>query len=290
MPAVSVITTTLNRPRYLNEAIRSALSQIFGDFELLVCDDGGCDETRRLCESFHDARVRHIVNSSPLGIASNTRSGVMHAKSDLIALLNDDDRWTPEFLTKCAAPLLADRRVVLSFCDHWLIDPKGRRLLQDTERNSILYGRSTLPEGPVAEPLKLIATKSIPLAMAAVFRKSAVDWSLYSEKIEGAYDYFLSYCLLRNGGTVVYFAERLTEYRIHPDSATAKFHLTHALGAAYVNDLIVNDRGFDSIASHLRRSAISLEKHLAKFYLHQLNVPLAIRHAGKFLRYRFPIG
>ena len=41
MPSVLVVTTTLDRPHYLSEAIRSALSQTFEDLELLVCDDGG---------------------------------------------------------------------------------------------------------------------------------------------------------------------------------------------------------------------------------------------------------
>ena len=62
---ISIITTTFNRPNYLKEAIGSALSQTFSDFELLVCDDGGREETRVVCESFKDARIRHIVNSSP---------------------------------------------------------------------------------------------------------------------------------------------------------------------------------------------------------------------------------
>ena len=290
MPAVSVVTTTLNRPHYLKEAIGSALSQTFEDFELLVCDDGGRDETRRVCESFGDARIRHIVNASPLGIAMNTHAGVMHAGSDLIAFLNDDDRWTPEFLAKCAKPLLDDSNAVLSFCDHWLIDPLGNLLLEETEENSIRYRRGFLSGGPVAEPLKLMVSNAIPLAMGSVFRKSAVDWSLYSKKIEGAYDYFLSYCLLQSGGRVVYVAERLTEYRTHGGSASATLNLTNTLGTSYVNGLIVNDPRFRSVAREIQRHAIGLERHLAKLYLCRLNVPLAARHFGRFLRYRFAMG
>ncbi len=98
MPLVSIVVATLNRIHYLKQAIRSALAQTFTDFELLVCDDGGLVGTRELCEQFGDQRIHHIVNVSPLGIALNNYSGAMAANSDLIAFLNDDDRWTPRFL------------------------------------------------------------------------------------------------------------------------------------------------------------------------------------------------
>lgn len=69
MASVSIVITTFNRTIYLKEAILSALSQTFADFELLVCDDGGLEETRSLCDSFDDRRIRHIVNPERLGIA-----------------------------------------------------------------------------------------------------------------------------------------------------------------------------------------------------------------------------
>ncbi len=287
MPAVSVVTTTFNRPEYLKEAIRSALSQTFEDFELLVCDDGGREETKRLCESFHDARIRHIVNDSPLGIALNTYSGVKQSGSDLITFLNDDDRWTPEFLTKCVPPLLTDANVVLCFCDHSLIDAEGKPLLRETDNNSIQYGRSSLAGGPVAEPLKLIVRNSVPLAMGSVFRKSAVDWSRYSKKVEGAYDFFLSYCLLRSGGNVVFVSERLTEYRVHSCSAGAEFHLTNTSGAAYVHSLILKDPLFHLVAMDIQIKAIGFEDHLAKLYLRKLDLVSAVFHARRSLGYRF---
>jgi len=288
LPAVSVVTTTLNRPHYLKEAIRSALSQTFEDFELLVCDDGGREETKCLCDSFHDTRIRHIVNDSPLGIALNTYSGVMHAGSDLIAFLNDDDRWTPQFLENCASPLLTDANTVLCFCDHWLIDAEGKILIRETDSNSLHYGRSSLAPGRVAEPLKLIVSNSVPLAMGSVFRKSAVHWGLYSKKVEGAYDYFLSYCLLRSGGKIVYVSERLTEYRIHSCSAgAAEFNLTNSTAAAHVLDLILNDPLFHSVARDIQSQAIGIEDHLTKLFFRRLDLVSAGRHFCKSLDYRF---
>lgn len=286
MSSVSIVITTLNRVEYLAEAIRSALRQTFADFEILVCDDGGLEATKELCETFHDSRLRHIVNPSPLGIAMNTYAGVMAAKSALIAFLNDDDRWTPEFLEKCTRPLIQDKQAVLAFSDHWMIDTHGKRLPESTDQSTRTYCRDTLPAGYVKEPARLIARNSIPLAMASVFRKSAVDWSFYSPNIEGAYDYFISFCLLRSGGAVIYIPERLTEYRIHGGSASAKFGLTNNLGVAYVHGLILRDNRFASIADVMRSKCIGMEIRLVRVYARQMKLVSAIKHIAKAMQYR----
>jgi glycosyltransferase involved in cell wall biosynthesis len=286
MAIVSIVTTTLNRTEYLKQAIQSALSQTFTDFELLICDDGGRVETKELCESLRDERVKHIVNRSPLGIAKNTYSGILNAGTDLIAFLNDDDRWTPDFLESCTRPMLNDPKTVLTFSDHWVIDSSGNRLVTETDQNTYRWGRDSLQAGYVSEPLKLLAKNSIPLAMASVFRKSAVDWSLYSERVGGAYDYFLSYCLLRGGGAVAYVPERLTEYRVHAGSASAKLHLSNVMAAAYVSEAILRDPKTSSIAQDIHSQFVDEQLHLAKLHFRQLNVLSAMAHLAKSVQFR----
>ena len=285
MPAVSIVTTTFNRTEYLKQAIQTVLSQTFTDFELLVCDDGGREETKQLCESFHDERILHTVNPARLGIAMNTYAGVSRARCDVIAFLNDDDRWTSEFLAKCAVPLLDDPEVVLTFSDHWLIDANGARMLNDTDMNTRAYGRDGLAAGRVDQPKRLLARLSIPLAMAAVFRKSKVDWNSYSKRVEGAYDSYISYSLLRGEGTVVYVPERLTEYRDHPGGANAEFHADTTEGLAYVHGLILEDPAFASIAKEIRRKCLDLEKHLTKLSLLRFDVPSTVKHCARLVRY-----
>lgn len=284
MPAVSIVTTTFNRTAYLKQAIETVLSQSFTDFELLICDDGGREETRLLCESFHDERIRHTVNPSRLGIAMNTYGGILRARSDVIAFLNDDDRWTSEFLAHCAVPLLDDPEVVLAFSDHWLIDADGKRLVDDTDVNTRTYGRDGLAAGRVDQPRKLLARLSIPLAMAAVFRKSKVDWNRYSKKVEGAYDSYIAYSLLCGEGKVVYVPERLTEYRTHTGGASSEFHLKTTEGLAHVHGLILKDPAFASIANEIRRTCLGLEKHLTKLCLLKFDIPSAVIHGARAAR------
>ncbi len=286
MPAVSIVTTTLNRTEYLKQAIGSALSQTFTDFELLVCDDGGLEETKHLCESFHDPRILHRANSARLGIAANTYTGIQRARADIVAFLNDDDRWTKDFLVRCATPLLEDAGVVLAFSDHWLIDSSGERLSDATEANTLAYGRESLAAGPVADPVRLMARLSIPLAMAAVFRKSSVDWSRYSQEVEGAYDSYIAYSLLRNGGKVIYVRERLTEYRAHRDAASTTFHRHTTEGLAHVHGLMLRDPSYTCVKGDIRNKYLDLERHLIKLSLADFDIPSTIKHCARFARHR----
>jgi glycosyltransferase involved in cell wall biosynthesis len=287
MPSVSIVTTTLNRTAYLKQAIQSALSQTFTDFELLVCDDGGLEETKQLCEDFHDDRILHTVNTSRLGIAANTYSGVQRARSDVIAFLNDDDRWTSGFLAQCAAPLLEDPRVVLAFSDHWLINADGKRLVKETDANTREYGRDKLALGSVRQPVRLMAKLSIPLAMAAVFRKSKVDWQRYSKKVEGAYDSYIAYSLLRHNDAVTYMPERLTEYRTHDGGASAEFHFHTTEGLAYVHGLMLRDPVFEPIAPEIRKTYLGFEKHLVKLSAARHDIPSTLKHGTRFIQCRF---
>lgn len=284
MPAVSIVATTFNRTEYLRQAIQSALSQTFTDFELLICDDGGLEETERICESFHDERILHNVNPARLGIAMNTYTGIERARSDVIAFLNDDDRWAHDFLARCAAPLLEDAEVVLAFSDHWLIDAKGERLPTATEANTRAYGRDVLAAGAVADPVRLMVRLSIPLAMAAVFRKSRVDWSNYSQQVEGAYDSYIAYSLLCSRGKVVYVPERLTEYRTHGGGASAEFHRHTTEGLAHVHDLMLDDLAYSSIRNEIRNKYCGLEKHLVKLSLAEFDIPNVLEHSLRFAR------
>lgn len=281
MPAVSIVTTTFNRTDYLRQAIESVLSQTFIDFELLICDDGGLQETKELCESFRDPRILHTVNPARLGIAMNTYCGIQRTRSDVVTFLNDDDRWTSDYLAKCAIPLLEDKEVILAFCDHWLIDSNGERLPDATNANTHEYGREAFVAGAVADPVRLMARLSVPLAMAAVFRKSSVDWSSYSENVQGAYDSYIAYSLLRNRGKVIYVPERLTEYRTHSGGASAEFHRHTTEGLAYVHVLMLHDPAYIPIRSEIRSRYCGLEKHLLKLCLAEFDIPAAAKHSAR---------
>src|SRR5208337_917043 len=69
VPKVSVIMAVYNGERFVREAIDSILTQTFGDFELIVVDDGSTDGTPQILAGYGDPRLRMLRNASNIGQA-----------------------------------------------------------------------------------------------------------------------------------------------------------------------------------------------------------------------------
>ena len=99
-PEVSVILPTYNRAQLIMRSIKSVLDQTYGNFELIVIDDGSTDDTERVMSSFVDKRVRYIRYEKNSGAAVARNVGVNSARGKYIAFQDSDDAWMPEKLEK----------------------------------------------------------------------------------------------------------------------------------------------------------------------------------------------
>ncbi len=85
----------------MDRAIRSVLGQTFGDFELIVVDDGSDDATTEVLDRFGDAAKCVFQEHSGVSAARNT--GIQNACGELVAFLDSDDEWRPEKLARQVA-------------------------------------------------------------------------------------------------------------------------------------------------------------------------------------------
>ena len=98
-PAVSVILPIYNVERYLAECLDSIAAQSFGDYEVVVVDDGSPDGSRAIAEGYaaQDPRIRLVTRENGgLGAARNT--GVRHARGRYLTFLDSDDVLPPHAL------------------------------------------------------------------------------------------------------------------------------------------------------------------------------------------------
>jgi glycosyltransferase involved in cell wall biosynthesis len=104
-PLVSVVIAAYNGAQYLPEAIDSALAQTYPKVEVIVVDDGSTDSTAEVVGAY-GARVRYLYQQNA-GTAAARNTGIQSAQGELIALLDQDDRWLPEKLAR-QVPLFFD--------------------------------------------------------------------------------------------------------------------------------------------------------------------------------------
>lgn len=101
MPKVSVILTSFNHERYLQEAIDSVLNQSFADFELIIWDDASTDNSWELINQYSDPRIKPFRNEYPMrGIWGINKAIAEHARGEFMAIHHSDDVWHPEKLAK----------------------------------------------------------------------------------------------------------------------------------------------------------------------------------------------
>jgi glycosyltransferase involved in cell wall biosynthesis len=97
-PSVTVVIPTHDRLTLALLTLRSVLRQRDVDFEVVVVDDGSTDGTSKAIEAIADPRVRILRQEVPLGVATARNAGATAAGGEWIALLDDDDLWSPDKL------------------------------------------------------------------------------------------------------------------------------------------------------------------------------------------------
>ena len=103
---ISVCIATYNGERFIKEQLDSILSQLTGDDEIILSDDGSKDRTLDIVNAYHDHRI-HVYRNEKHGYVHNFENALKRAKGDYIFLSDQDDIWFPEKV-KCCTELLSN--------------------------------------------------------------------------------------------------------------------------------------------------------------------------------------
>ena len=94
---ISVVIPLYNKEKQVAHTLQSVLRQTFQDFEIVIVDDGSTDHSVEEVEKVRDTRIR-LVHQQNAGVSAARNRGISEAKYDLIAFLDADDEWKPEYL------------------------------------------------------------------------------------------------------------------------------------------------------------------------------------------------
>ncbi|HLM57547.1 MAG TPA: glycosyltransferase family A protein [Pyrinomonadaceae bacterium] len=103
-PRVSVIIPLYNKAAHVRRSLDSVAAQTFDDFEVIVVDDGSTDGGERAAAEYADARFR-LVSQKNAGPGAARNRGIREASGELLAFLDADDEWLPEYLARGVALL-----------------------------------------------------------------------------------------------------------------------------------------------------------------------------------------
>lgn len=114
---VSVVVPVYNAAEYLEKTIRCVEEQTYTDWELILVDDCGQDESLAVAMRCRQSspcgdRIRIVRNAENLGAAKSRNHGVEEARGRYLAFLDADDVWLP---TKLEEELLFLRQKEAAF-------------------------------------------------------------------------------------------------------------------------------------------------------------------------------
>ena len=99
MAVFSVLIPVYNTEKYLVDCLESVRNQTFGDYEVIMVDDGSIDGSGKICNRFErmDSRFKLIYqeNQGPLVARLNA---FFYAKGDFVIYLDSDDYWEVKLL------------------------------------------------------------------------------------------------------------------------------------------------------------------------------------------------
>jgi len=218
MPTVSIILPTYNRTGLLRLAIESVFAQSYGDWELIVADDGSSERTRAYLRSLCAPQVRTVWLEHCGNPSAVRNAAIAAACGRYLAFLDSDDVWAPAKLEKQVRALARRTRARWSYTNCQLVDARGRLLVDE----SLLT--PCPPQGWILEPLlKLQVAICLPTVVAERELLQAVGgFDERQQCVQGR-----DLCLrLATKGEVVALPECLSTVRLH-----AAHHGAERLGA-----------------------------------------------------------
>jgi len=121
--SLSVIVPVYNAEQYLANCIDSILRQSFGDFELLLINDGSTDQSPEICTQYAsaDSRIK-VIHQENQGVSAARNHGL--------------DIASGEWLTFCDA-------------DDWIAEDFFKELMEDREYDLVLSSYHSFVNGTV---------------------------------------------------------------------------------------------------------------------------------------------
>jgi glycosyltransferase involved in cell wall biosynthesis len=265
-PKISIITPAFNSIATLRETVESVLSQDYKNWEHIVIDGGSTDGTVDLLRSYLHLQW---VSEKDRGHYHAMNKGIERATGDVVAILNGDDCYRPNALSKVASAFGKHPDWDALFGDIVYVDGGGREIFR---REEARYDYDVLRFGNVCY-----------VTHPTLFVKKAVHDRIGLYR----YDKYLNCCdvdlMLRLGQAgcrVGHISELLVNYRLHEHGQTADRRVAENMKREYLT--IRKEHGFPGgISGKILEVFAKIKRQLQKlFYRGKIDlVP-----GGMFLR------
>jgi len=94
---ISIVIPLYNKKKQIANTLQTVFNQTFQNFEIVIVNDGSSDRSVEEVEKFKDSRIR-LIHQENAGVSAARNRGIQESQYDLIAFLDADDEWKPDYL------------------------------------------------------------------------------------------------------------------------------------------------------------------------------------------------
>lgn len=212
LPTASVLVSSYNYRDHVVNAVQSALSQTVEPLDVVVVDDGSTDGSwEALQASFARHHQVRLVRQEHAGQMAAWVTGLPLLRGEVVALLDSDDEWRPDYLEHMLAIYRSLPSVDYVYCNvekfgaaHGLmLSNRRHRKSRDLGLSRLLGAFVNRWQGVASsgntlrQPL-LRQILSLPREQVAMWQTRPDDCLFYGSDILGAHKYYLARPLARH--------------------------------------------------------------------------------------------
>ncbi len=212
---VSIIIPVYNGSNYVCDAVDSAISQTYGDVEVIVVNDGSDDdgETRK-CLLQYGSRIKYIEKENG-GVASALNEGVHSMSGEYFAWLSHDDVFQTDKIEKQINALQEGfyQDGICSSNYAFFDDASGEEIQTEFDK---FFSKEKLEES-----IFLLLWGELHFSSLLIHRKHFSRIGFFNESLLTAQDNEFLIRLLRKQ-KVCFCSDSLSRVRLHADAGTMK--------------------------------------------------------------------
>lgn len=242
MKRVSVVIPAYNKANLTIRTVKSVLNQTYENIEIIVVDDGSTDDTKVQLQLF-GGRIHYIYKQN--GGASSARNiGIKQATGEYIALIDCDDIFCPEKISKSVACLEKQNDCGFVYTGAHFINSDDNIISRSEISNSCFSGWISS---------KLILRNFICNSTVVVKKECFEKVGFFDEKIFMPADWDM-WLRISENYKAAYVNERLTCYRLTGS------YIASNMEEAIKEECYVLDKAFirnDNLSRKLKRKCLS---------------------------------
>lgn len=212
MPKISFVIPTRDRGYLIRDTLKSLQAQTISDWEAIVVDDHGTDNTKQIVRGMKDPRIKYhaMPEARGSGAASARNYGNMIATSKILAVLDSDDICIPD---RAAVTLKSYREHKWDFFS-------GGRFNLDNATGKLLPPKKKMPEQWNAKLFKTGSKNYVTHSSVAYTKKAAMEIP-YNSALPCFMDYDLISRFIESGKKMYFTPQPLVLWRRHPNTLSA---------------------------------------------------------------------